>query len=113
MGRNVRHLLTGKELCEIISACASAGVSRFEMHDIRIVFGSKEIDSENSNNPTENLVVEDARDFPTERKESLSQLAEEIDDALLADPVAYEAAMTSQEFLDEKDQDGSGPSESL
>lgn len=113
MGRNVRHLLTGKEICEIILACASAKVYSFEMHDIRIVFGSKEIDSENSSNQTANLVVEDARDFPTERKESLSQLAEEIDDALLADPVAYEAAMTSQEFLDEKDQIGSRPTESL
>ena len=37
MGRNVRQLLTAKDLCEIISACASAKVSIFEMHDIRIV----------------------------------------------------------------------------
>lgn len=109
MGRNVRQLLTGKELCEIISACASAKVSIFEMHDIRIVFGSKEIESENSNNQTENLVVEDEREPLVERKESLSQLEDEVHDTLLTDPVAFEEAMTSQEFLDEKDQVGSRP----
>ena len=110
MGRNVRQLLTAKDLCEIISACASAKVSTFEMHDLRIVFGSKEIESENSSNQTENLVVEDGREPATERKESLSQLEDEVHETLLTDPVAFEEAMTSQEFLDEKDQVGSRPS---
>jgi hypothetical protein len=101
--------LTAKEICEIISACASANVSEITMHDMRIVFGSKAIASENSSNQTENLVVEDAREPAVERKESLAQLEEEIDETLLTDPVAFEEAMTSQEFLDEKDQVGSGP----
>lgn len=90
--------LTGKELCEIISACKEAGVSQFSFGELQMLFGEEvrlPIQVISANDEVEESVEEGPIDTGSFKEE---EDPEDIEQMLLIDPLGAEEAMARGEL---------------
>lgn len=101
-------ILTASEICQIIVACKENGVVRLKVGDLKVVFGSKPIDLENSasEQPKPGETVSDTADLvPIHISENqidkdLEKERDDIADLLISDPLEYERALAAGELVD-------------